>query len=214
MNAAIKANGEASVGRRRNPRGQGERLRDEIVEAASALLAETGDVRQLTLRGVAKRVGIAATSVYLHFPDVERLAWAVVERRYAELTRATNAAEAGIADPGAALLARCRAYCRFALEHPGHYRVMFEVEPPARDFALSPARPAFEALVRAVARCVDAGAARHGDDPFRLATLVWVALHGLALARIERSWFPWPPLDEMVDDLVRRVVGLDGAEVR
>lgn len=209
MNVATTSRGGADAGRRRNPRGQGERLRDEIVEAASALLAETGDAGRLSLRGVAKRVGIAATSVYLHFPDVEHLAWAVVERRYAELARTTAAAEAGVADPGAALLARCRAYCRFGLEHPGHYRVMFEVEPPAHDFARSPARPAFEALVGAVGRCVDAGVARHRDDPFRLATLLWVALHGLVLARIERSWFPWPPLDGMVADLVARVVGLD-----
>src|SRR5215471_7451264 len=104
--------------RRRNPRGQGERLREEIVDAASALLAESGDVKHLTLRGVARRVGIAAPSVYLHFPDVEHLALAVTERRFPELGAAIAAGAYGIRDPVEALVAGSLAYCRFAVEHP------------------------------------------------------------------------------------------------
>src|ERR1700729_2893185 len=60
-----------SAGRQRNARGQGDRLRREIIDAARDILAETGNVDRLTLREVARRVGIAATSVYLHFPDPE-----------------------------------------------------------------------------------------------------------------------------------------------
>ena len=48
--------------RQRNPRGQGERLRDDIIEAASALLADPA-APPLTLRAVAREVGVAATSV-------------------------------------------------------------------------------------------------------------------------------------------------------
>ena len=50
--------------RRRNPRGQGDRLREEIISAASELIAESGDADQLSLRAVAKRIGIAAPSIY------------------------------------------------------------------------------------------------------------------------------------------------------
>jgi AcrR family transcriptional regulator len=58
--------------RPRSRRGDGWRLRAEIIEAARDALAEGGDLRQLTLRGIARQVGIAATSVYLHFPDAEQ----------------------------------------------------------------------------------------------------------------------------------------------
>ena len=57
--------------RRRNPRGQGDRLREEIISAASELIAESGDADRLSLRSVAKRIGIAAPSIYRHFPDAK-----------------------------------------------------------------------------------------------------------------------------------------------
>lgn len=201
--------------RHRNPRGEGGRLRDEIVGAAAAMLDESGDPRLLTLRGVARSVGIAAPSVYLHFPDVEHLAAAVVERRFAALTAAADAAERGIADPAQALLARCRAYCRFGMERPGLYRVMFQAELPAPLADLgerTPGRVAFAAMVRAVERCIQAGVARPHDDPFRLASLVWAAMHGLVSARISRPQFPWAPLDALVDEAVAHLVGLDVCE--
>src|SRR5260370_16637253 len=72
--------------RQRNPRGQGERLRDDIIEAASRLLADPA-APPLTLRGVAREVGVAATSVYLHFADIDTLILAVAERRFGELVR-------------------------------------------------------------------------------------------------------------------------------
>jgi hypothetical protein len=45
---------------RRNQRGEGGRLREEIITAASQMIGETGDDTALTVRGVARRVGIAA----------------------------------------------------------------------------------------------------------------------------------------------------------
>src|SRR5919201_2832032 len=151
--------------RARNPRGRGGRLRDELIQAASALLAEG---RSLTLRSVAARAGVAATSVYLHFPTVEHLSAAVAARSFAEMGAALAAAEAGT-DPRAILLARCRAYCAFALAHPGHYRVMFEADrpdlAPAVPYSLerSPGWPALERLAGNVRRCQEAGLAPPGD---------------------------------------------------
>src|ERR1700744_3659208 len=111
--------------RQRNARGQGDRLRREIIDAARDILAQTGTLERLTLRGVARQVGIAATAGYLHFPDPEHLAVAALEQTFAELSATAPAAAAGYAAPAEALLARCRAYCQFGIDHPGHYRVMF-----------------------------------------------------------------------------------------
>lgn len=197
--------------RPRSRRGDGGRLRAEIIEAARDILAESGDLRQLTLRGVARQVGIAATSIYLHFPDTEHLAAAAMEQSFADLGAATAAAAAGISDPAEELLARCRAYCHFALEHPGYYRVMFHLDlMPVllADPAGTPGRRAFQVLVRAVEACQAAGVATATGDSFRLASLVWAAEHGLVSLRLSRPQFPWSDLDGLVDEAVCGIMGL------
>ena len=197
--------------RPRSRRGDGGRLRAEIIEAAREILAETGDLDGLTLRGVARRVGVAATSIYLHFPDTEHLAVAATQQSFADLTAAAAAAAAGISDPAQALLARCRAYCHFALEHPGHYRAMFQLPLTpslAADPAGTPGRRAFQVLVRAVEACQRAGAATATGDPFRLASLVWAAEHGLVSLRLSRPGFPWSDIDGLVDEAVTGIMGL------
>lgn len=195
------------AGRRRpNRRGEGGRLRDDLVDAATALVTEAGHARDLSLRAVARRVGIATTSVYPHFADVDALKVAVAERGHAELDRYRREAAPDLADPAAGLLARCRGYGRFAVEHPGYYRIMFGPELPdqlAYDAPDSPGRRALTGLAESIRRC------SAGADSHELAVLVWGALHGLASLRIDRPHFPWPTtLDRAIDEAVRRLVGL------
>jgi AcrR family transcriptional regulator len=210
---------EGSAVRQRNARGQGDRLRQEIIEAARDILATTGNLDRLTLRGVAREVGIAATSVYLHFPDAEHLAVAALEQTFAELSATTSAAAAEYADPAGALLARCRAYCQFGLDHPGHYRVMFHLDLmpslAAGDPVETPGQRAFRALRGAVEACLAADADRpdHPDrshrDPHRLASLIWATEHGLVSARLARPGFAWGSLGGMVTEAVSRLMGFD-----
>ena len=68
--------------RQRARRGQGDRLRTEIVDAASRMLAESGEVGELSLRAVAREVGIAATSIYLHFRGLDELVLAAKIRYF------------------------------------------------------------------------------------------------------------------------------------
>jgi AcrR family transcriptional regulator len=202
-----------SAGRQRNARGQGDRLRREIVDAARDILAQTGTVERLTLRGVARQVGIAATSVYLHFPDAEHLAVAALEQTFAELSATASAAAAEFADPAEALLARCRAYCQFGIDHPGHYRVMFHLDLmpslAAGDPEQTPGQRAFHGLLGAVEACLAAGVGRPHPDPNRLASLVWATEHGLVSARLARPQFRWSSLDGMVTEAVSRLMGFD-----
>ena len=204
--------GVRSTGPRRqaNRRGQGDRLREDLLAAALSMVESEG-ARGLSLRRVAQRVGIAATSVYLHFPDVDHLLAAVVGRAFERLTVATNEAARDARDPAEELRARCRAYCHFAVDHPLLYQAMFQADLPqvlAADPTNTPGRRSFENLVAAVRRCLDAGVAPAHDDPFRLASLVWTAEHGLVLARISRPTFPWAPLDALVDEMLTRMMAL------
>ncbi|MFE9489710.1 MULTISPECIES: TetR/AcrR family transcriptional regulator [unclassified Streptomyces] len=74
-------------------RGQGSSRRGEIVAAVQRLLGEWGSSDRLTMRAVAKEVGIAAPSIYLHFADKTELVWAALVDRYDELV--ARMAEAG-----------------------------------------------------------------------------------------------------------------------
>ena len=200
--------------RQRNPRGQGARLRTEIVDAASHILAESHDPNELSLRSVARRAGIAATSVYLHFADVDELAAAVAERHFGELARAIARAYRAHDDPALALIAGCKAYCRFGIRHPGHYRVLFDVERPslgprrAHGQVTSGGQGVLDGLVEGIERCQRNGLTSSASDAAQLALLVWTALHGMISLRLSRPRFPWPPLDPMVEKTVRRLVGL------
>lgn len=197
--------------RRNNRRGQGERLRDELLDAAADLVSEHGDATGLSLRAVAARAGVAATSVYLHFADLDALKSALAQRCFAEFASARDKAAEGITDPAQALLVRSRAYADYALAHPGRYRLMFSRELPVLGVGQpgdSPSRAAFDALVESIARCQRAGVAPEGTDPRRLGVLVWTALHGQVALRMDRPAFPWPDLEETIIDLVGRLVGL------
>jgi AcrR family transcriptional regulator len=154
------------------------------VRAATALLDRTGDPERVTIRGVAAEVGVAPTAIYLHFADRDELMVTVVEERFAEFRRTIDAADTG-GDPLDALLARGAAYVNFAHAHPGHYRALFGgFNPPAArpdlaDRRLAAGAPAFQALVDAVQRCLDAGAMR-GTDPYPIAVAMWSTVHGYA----------------------------------
>jgi len=190
--------------RQRNPRGQGERLRDDIIEAASRLLADPA-APPLTLRAVAREVGVAATSVYLHFADIESLILAVADRRFSELVQVQD--QSRDPDPCEAVQAGCLAYCEFGLAQPGNYQVMFTTPLPMPEDMTPdqfPGRKAFQQLTDRVAAC----AGTHPDDPeaFFTAQLVWQQLHGIVSLRISRPRFPWPPLESTVRTAVDRLL--------
>ena len=191
-----------------NPRGQGSRLRQDLLIAAKASV-ETHGSRQLTLRGLARQVGVTAPSVYLHFPNLDHLLAALVEYGFDDLTAATSAAARDLMDPAEELRARCHAYCRFAIDHPRLYQLMFQDDLPLtlqEEPEATPGRRSFENLIAAVRRCLEAGLAPAHDDPFRLASLIWTAEHGLVLARISRPAFPWAPIEVLVDEMVTRMM--------
>jgi AcrR family transcriptional regulator len=147
--------------------------------------------------------------VYLHFPNLDHLLAALVEQGFEDLTTATTDAARDVVEPAAELRARCQAYCRFALDHPHLYQLMFQEDLPLTLQAApeaTPGRRSFENLVAAVRRCLQAGLAPADDDPFMLASLIWTAEHGLVLARISRPAFPWAPIDVLVDEMVARML--------
>jgi AcrR family transcriptional regulator len=194
--------------RPRAKRGEGDLLRDEILDAAGRLLAEKGDDDAVSIRMIADAVGVTPPSIYLHFPDKDALIDAVCEQRFSEFDEALEKAAASAPDPLSALRARARAYVEFALRHPESYRVIFmtrreramEAHDLTPDGATAGAR-AFGHLVEAVVRAADSGAIRSGD-PMTTSILLWSGFHGLVSLLISEPGFPWPPVESLVEALL------------
>ncbi|HEX2117845.1 MAG TPA: TetR/AcrR family transcriptional regulator, partial [Acidimicrobiales bacterium] len=186
-----------STRRPRARRGEGELLRAEILAAAERLLIQTGDEGAVSIRAIADAAGVTPPSIYLHFADKTELFNAVCEARFADFDRYLEEAAAGVADPLEALWARGRAYVRFGLDNPEHYRILFMTrrvaDPSPGSLDNLPGLTAFSHLVEDVARGIDSGALVPGD-PFLVATGLWSAVHGITSLLIARPDFPWPDL--------------------
>ena len=107
----------------RNPWGQGDRLRGEILAAAGRLLGELGGVEGLTLRGVARAAGIAPASIYAHFADKNELVAGLVEHEYERMVGVLR--EVADPHPVRRVRAQLHAFCRYTMENPGSYRMLF-----------------------------------------------------------------------------------------
>ena len=185
--------------RARAKRGEGELLRADILAAAERLLIQTGDQGAVSIRAIADAAGVTPPSIYLHFADKTELLGAVCEVRFGEFSRYIEGATQGIAAPLEALMEMGRAYVRFGLENPEHYRIMFMTRPLAEGLPLDklPGLTAFGHVAESVARCMDAGAIAQGDA-FLVATNLWTAVHGVTSLLIARPDFPWPDFDRLM----------------
>jgi AcrR family transcriptional regulator len=203
MDVTSSAQGSA---RGRNPRGQGERLREDIVSVALRLLDELADDQALSLRAVAREVGIAATSVYIHFADRDALVLAALERCHRDLMRAVDQAEAISADPVAKLRARTLLLGTWAHQHPGLYKVLHESTLNQRtDMPFK--QELAERTTAAVQRCMDAGLAP-ADDAAAVSLDLRAAVHGTVSMRVNQPDLPWPPLEEQVERFLTKLVGV------
>ena len=207
--------GRARAHRQRNARGQGVRLADDIVAGALALIERTGSEEAVTLRAVAREIGIAAPSIYAHFADREAIIMAVVLRVFDELSEAITQGQAAAGpDPVDRLVAGCEAYLTFGLEHPARYGVLFVLHGANPEEYCAPVRlgadgrpvlafgaESFALLVEAIEECATAGASA-STDAVTDATAVWVALHGTVMLRTALPGFPWPELHAFARQLV------------
>lgn len=204
--------------RRRNARGAGQVLRTEIMSAAREILVEDGYEGTVTLRGVARRVGIAPQSIYPHFAGPEEIVQAVTVETFNELGRFIAAAKLGIEAPRDQLLAGCRAYIAFGVDNPNLYGLLFrrnrllrgeEPHPTAagapdnRDPDAGP----FSYLMGSVRLCIADGSSG-AADVLSTAVQLWAGMHGLVLLRGNDYQFPWPDLAHAEVELISSIAKL------
>lgn len=165
--------------------------RDQVVDAAVAVLEEKGRVDAVALREVAARLGVRTQSLYAHVDGADGLRHALALRAHDAL--ADHLAEAAMGHTKAdAIEAIVRAYYAFAVEHPGLYDA--SLRPPGDDEAMIEA-------TKAVTRPLNVVFESYGLD--RAAAVHWyrivfAGVHGLAvLQRDGLLTFPGSPEESL-----------------
>jgi AcrR family transcriptional regulator len=191
--------------RRRAPRGAGDQLRDEILDAATELLLETGHAKAVSIRSVAERVRVTPPSIYLHFKDKDALLDAVCARYFEKLDEEMQRAAIGQTTALDVLQAIGQAYVRFALQTPELYRIatMSEGRPGSGvDVTLNSS--AFAHMRAGVIAMMDEGIYVR-DDPTRVALELWATAHGVAALLIAKPYLPWGDVEAFTDRVLRAV---------
>jgi AcrR family transcriptional regulator len=191
-------------------------LRRALIDAGLELIEKEG-ATALSLRAVARRVGVSTAAPYRHFPSREALLAAVAEEGYRLLGEEIRRAIAAHDNPARRLGESGIAYVLFAVAHPSRYGVMFSPELADRT-----AHPSLEAAAEDTQRLL-LGAVRDyqeagwmgSRDPGELALSAWSSVHGLASlitgGHIRVGGSDPPRIEEIARAVVRSLVpGFDG----
>ena len=136
-------------------------------------MVEEAGAAELTLRGLAQRLGCSHANPYRYYRDKAGLLDPVRGRAFERLAEhVRDLMDAGIEPLGAH-------YVRFALENPEAYRVMFDLRQDfVSDETRAAQRRAWDVCALPIRKAVERG--ELVGDPEVISHVAWAALHGLA----------------------------------
>jgi AcrR family transcriptional regulator len=147
-------------------------LKAVILTQAATLVAERG-ADGISLRELARAAGVSHAAPAHHFTDRRGLFTALATEGFRLLAAALTDARPRLVDAA-------RAYVRFALDHPGHYAVMFDKSLyDDSDAGVVAAAAAASAELSRGVRTLDDAHAR--ADPEGAALAAWSLVHGFSL---------------------------------
>jgi AcrR family transcriptional regulator len=179
-------------------------FRGKAVAAATRLFAERG-YRGVTLRSLAKELGVSPMTPYRYFENKEELFAMVRTEAFRRFADAQREAVAGIEDPEDALRMLGRAYVSFALDEPDAYHIMFELlQAPAGTYPELEAEQAraFSYLHAAVQASVEAGILE--GESLRRAHYLWAQIHGLVSLHLAGKLLMGCSFEELVSTVFEK----------
>ena len=156
-------------------------LTQEAILARSIEIVDATGIDSLSLRSLARDLGVSAPALYDHIESKDSLLRLLAGEGYANLT--ARWAELDSEDIPAWIRATSHSYVGFALDRPGLFAAMFRYRPT---FVSGPgaledaaATAVFQQSLAVIERAVDAGILT-GASPVQLALGLWAAMHGAA----------------------------------
>lgn len=188
-------------------------LKAVLLGHARAQLERTG-LDDMSMREMAKAVGVSHTAAYRHFADKRALLDAVAVQGFEELLLGFETAMAAVpAQPRARLKACGLAYVAFGLGSPRLLAHMFQAvaQPQASEALVGAGARLFEVLLRQVGEGQAQGLFR-GGDARQLSHACWAMVHGLsALLGVGMLKTPEARSEALLDSAAQSVeVFLDG----
>lgn len=180
-------------------------LRVALLARAEETLERTG-VAGLSLRELAREIGVSHGAPRRHFADKDALLTALAEDGFARLRASLTAAITAGSEFRARLRAAAHAYVGFATAHPALLELMFAAKTAttATPALVEAGRATFEPLLALLVDGQRAGLVAAGD-PERLGATVFAAVHGIA-ALASAGMLDDRAVPATVDDSVERLL--------
>ncbi|MCY4727205.1 TetR/AcrR family transcriptional regulator [Nocardioides sp. STR2] len=164
-------------------------LREALVEAGVEVVRDGGP-EALSLRELARRVGVSHAAAYRHFADREALVDAVAERAMHALLAVVHDRLAQVDEVDPVIRARRRlvqigvGYVDFALTEPGLFRLLFTAYPEPPEGKDPDGEDPYSMLNAALDELVAVGYLDPRDRPGADVTC-WSAVHGFSVLNVE-----------------------------
>jgi AcrR family transcriptional regulator len=183
-------------------------LREALLERAAEVIAEQG-VEALSLRALARDLGVSHSAPGRHFADRRALLGELAKDGFRRSVEAMNAgAEATGADPVARYRALGRSYVRFARENPSYFRAINHPEVRGiRDDELREAEHVFFTTLREGADAARRAGWHPDVDADALVAFSLAAAMGAAALFSDEGWCSLLAVDD-IDGLADAVLDL------
>ncbi|TVR30142.1 MAG: TetR/AcrR family transcriptional regulator [Balneolaceae bacterium] len=183
-------------------------LREEIIDVSKELLLKDG-FNKISMRKIAKRVNVTATSIYLHFKNKDDLLLALIEESIQNLNNALMKAMNSSLDPIQQLEKLAEAYIQYALENPQEYEIIYMVRPEEMPkypkVKFQEVRQTYELL---------SGIIQDGkekelfdvDNPLISAYTLWAQIHGVVTVVLNKRLDTRIPRDSFLDQAIDHII--------
>lgn len=179
-------------------------LRNALLDAAASAARDVG-AESLSMRDVARRVGVSHTAAYKHFADKDDLLRGLAVRAFGVLADDLKVA---VGDSARSLEDIGAAYMRFAMEHAAVFRFMFQRSlcmPEGQYDPLEHAGRASQQVLRDHVALLQKSGVLGPGDVDEMALSVWSQVHGITTIVMETPVFKTAS-SEMAEGLVRQGV--------